>query len=206
MAFDSRAFAIILAGGRSSRMGRDKATLPLGGRTLVERVVAELRRAFSPIIVVGAMPSEQSPVIDEAAADIILVRDRVAGQGPVHALRRGLEAAGGDYGFVASCDLPMLRAAVALKLCAMLGPHDAVIPRIGGRLQMLHAVYRGRCLGALAEMEDIGERRLHTIVERIDAQIVGESEMRAVDPKLESFINVNTPEDYARARATIERS
>ncbi len=206
MESDIGAFAIILAGGRSARMGRDKVALPLGDTTLLERIAAELHRAFSPIIVVAARQADQPSVIDAAARDVILIRDEVAYQGPVHALRAGLGAGAGDHAFVASCDLPLVRAAVALKLCAMLENHDAVIARVGGRLQMLHAVYRRRCLGALDAMEARGERRLHAIVDHIRVRIVEEAEMRLIDPRLESFFNVNTPQDYRAALAAIARS
>lgn len=203
---DIGGFAIILAGGRSARMGRDKMALPIGNTTLLERVVAELRRAFSPIIVVAAREADQPSVIDATACNVILIRDETAYQGPVDALRAGLGAGPGDHAFVASCDLPLVSAEVALKLCAMLDDQDAVIARVGGRLQMLHAVYRRRCLGALDAMAARGERRLHAIVDQIRARIVEEDEMRLIDPQLESFFNVNTPEDYRAALAAIARS
>lgn len=204
---DIGAFAVILAGGRSARMGRDKAGLPIGDTTLLERIVTQLQRAFAPIIVVAARQADQPSVIDAAARGVVLLRDEVAYQGPVHALRAGLSAAAGDYSFVASCDLPLVRAEVALRLCAMLENHDVVIPRVGGRLQMLHAVYRrAPCLGALEAMAAHGERRLHAIGDHIRARIVEEAEMRLIDQRLESFINVNTPDDYRAVLAAIARS
>ena len=203
---ENQAAAIILAGGRSARMGRDKATLPIGDRSLIERAVAELRTAFSPIIVVAAPAVEQPSLFDPEAAGVTLVRDRRAFEGPVGALRAGLAAANRDCAFAAACDLPMLDARVALELCAMLDNHDAVVPRVGGRLQMLHAAYQRRCLDRLAAMEREGERRLHILVERIRTRIVEEPEMRLIDPRLESFVNINTPPDYRSARAAIERS
>ncbi len=198
--------AIVLAGGRSARMGRDKATLPIGDSSLIERVVAELRRSFSPVVVVAAPATERSSPLDRTAAGVILIRDRTAFEGPVGALRAGLAAAGRDCAFAAACDLPMLSARVALALCAMLEDHDAVVPRVGGRLQMLHAAYGLRCVEALAAMERAGERRLHILVERIKARIMEESEMRLIDPQLKSFVNINTPPDYRAARAAVERS
>ncbi|HTW87021.1 MAG TPA: molybdenum cofactor guanylyltransferase [Candidatus Binataceae bacterium] len=206
MELDSGGFAIILAGGRSARMGRDKMALPLGNTTLLERIVAELHRAFSPIIVVAAREADQPSVIDTSLHRVILIRDQTAYQGPVDALRAGLGAGIGDHAFAASCDLPLVSAEVALKLCVMLEDNDAVIARVGGRLQMLHAVYRRRCLGALDAMAARGERRLHTIVDQIRARIVEEAEMRLIDPRLESFCNVNTPEDYRAALTAISRS
>jgi molybdopterin-guanine dinucleotide biosynthesis protein A len=201
---DMGAVAIVLAGGRSARMGRDKAALPIGDTTLLAHVVTQLQRAFTTIIVVAGREADQPSVID--APGVILIRDEFAYQGPVHGLRAGLAAATGDPVFVASCDLPLVRAEVALKLCAMVENHDAAIPRVGGRLQMLHAVYRReRCMGALDAMAARDERRLHRIVDHIQARIVEETDMRLIDPHLESFFNVNTPEDYRAMLNAIAR-
>jgi molybdopterin-guanine dinucleotide biosynthesis protein A len=142
---ESVAAAIVLAGGRSARMGRDKATLPFGDQSLLERIAAELRSAFAPVIVVAAPAAVQPAPLEAAAAGVIVVRDAIAFAGPVGALRRGMAAADRDCVFAAACDLPMLSARVAQELCAMLAEHDAVIPRVGGRLQMLHAAYGRRC-------------------------------------------------------------
>ena len=143
------ASAIILAGGRSARMGQPKATLRLGGMTLIERTIseltrAELARAFDDIVVVAAPESEAIELPKLGAATI--VHDENAYQGPVGALARGLRAARHELAFACSCDLPMLRAEVASWLLSLLGERDdAVIPQVGERLQPLHAVYRRRC-------------------------------------------------------------
>jgi molybdopterin-guanine dinucleotide biosynthesis protein A len=197
------ASAIILAGGRSARMGQPKATLRLGGMTLIERTIseltrAELARAFDDIVVVAAPESEAIELPTLGAA--MIVRDENAYQGPVGALARGLRAARHELAFACSCDLPMLRAEVASWLLSLLGERDdAVIPRVGERLQPLHAVYRRRCVGALDAMLARGERRLGAIADAVNARIVSETEYRRADPDALSCFNINTPEDYARA-------
>ncbi|HUY27365.1 MAG TPA: molybdenum cofactor guanylyltransferase [Candidatus Binataceae bacterium] len=189
--------AIALAGGRSSRMGRAKATLPRGGLTLLEHIVAELGRYFGDLVIVAAPESVQAALAVPAAARII--RDDRAYEGPVDALARGLDAARADAAFACSCDLPMLDARVAAALLAMLSGYDAVIPSVGGRLQPLHAVYRREVAGALRAMRARGENRLSEIAGEVRTRIVDEAELRALDPELRSFMNVNTPADYARA-------
>lgn len=200
------ASAIILAGGRSARMGQPKATLRLGGMTLIERTIgeltrAELARAFDDIIVVAAPESEAIELPALGAATI--VHDENAYQGPVGALARGLRAARHELAFACSCDLPMLRAEVASWLLSLVGDFDAVIPQVGERLQPLHAVYRRRCAGALDAMLARGEHRLSAIADAVDsrilARIVSEAEYRRADPDALSCFNINTPEDYARA-------
>jgi len=195
------ASAIILVGGRSARMGQPKATLRLGGMTLIERTVAELACAFDDIVVVAAPAAEAMELPALGAATI--VRDDDAYQGPVGALARGLRAARRELAFACSCDLPMLRCEVAGWLMSLIGDRDAVIPQVDGRLQPLHAVYRRRCSGALDAMLARGEHRLSAIADavnsRISTLIVSEAEYRRADPDALSCFNINTPEDYARA-------
>lgn len=198
------ASAVILAGGRGSRIGQPKATLRLGGATLIERTVGELSRAFDDIVVVAAPESEGLEL--PALRDVTIVRDAAAYQGPVGALARGLRAARHELAFACSCDLPMLRCAVASWLLSLVDGdstadlrYDAVIPMIEGRLQPLHAAYRQRCAGALDAMLSRGEHRLSAAAGAINARIVSEAEYRRADPEGLSCFNINTPEDYARA-------
>jgi molybdenum cofactor guanylyltransferase len=206
------ASAIILVGGRSARMGQAKATLRLGGMTLIERTVAELTRTdvtgtglaciFDDIVVVAA--PESAAIELPSLGAVTIVHDDDAYQGPVGALARGLRAARHELAFACSCDLPMLRRAVALWLLSLMDGCEAVIPQVGGRLQPLHAVYRRRCAGALDAMLARGEHRLTAIADagnsRISARIVSEAEYRRVDHETLSCFNINTPEDYERAK------
>ena len=198
------ASAIILAGGRSARMGRPKATLRLGGVTLIERTVAELARGFDDIVVVAAPESEGIEL--PALGPVTIVHDGDAYQGPVGALARGLRAARHEVAFACSCDLPMLRCEAAWWLYSLLGGYDAVIPEIGGRLQPVHAGYRRRCAGTLDAMLARGEHRLSAVAEAVDARIVSEAEYRRSDPDALSCFNINTPEDYARAMKLAEKT
>jgi molybdopterin-guanine dinucleotide biosynthesis protein A len=192
------ASAIILAGGRSARMGQAKATLRLGGMTLIERTVAELARVFDDIVVVAA--PESAAIELPALGAVTIVHDDGAYLGPVDALAQGLRTARHELAFACSCDLPMLRCEVASWLMSLLGHCDAVIPQVGGRLQPLHAVYRRRCAGALDAMLARGERHLSAIADVVSARIVAETEYRRTDPDALSCFNINTPEDYARAK------
>lgn len=199
----SSASAIILAGGRSARMGTAKAALRFGDESLIERLIGELRREFEDIVVVAA-PREAQPyrlaaLLGAHAASITLVRDETAYAGPAGALARGLEAARGAIAFACSCDLPLLRAEVARRLCELAVGFDAAIPEIGGQLQPLCAAYGRRAAASIAAIAAGGERRLTAIATRLAMRRVGAEELRTADPELVSFVNVNTPEDYARA-------
>jgi molybdenum cofactor guanylyltransferase len=196
--------AIILAGGKSSRMGRAKAALPFGGVTILERILAELGQGFEQIVVVAARADTESyPVesIIRGARGVVLVRDEDSYAGPVAALVRGLGAADGDTVFACSCDLPLLRVEVARFLCDRIDGFDAAIPRVDNRAQPLCAAYRRSARAAIEAIAAGGERRLTAIVSRLNARTVPEAELLSVDPGLQSFLNTNTPEDYARALA-----
>jgi molybdopterin-guanine dinucleotide biosynthesis protein A len=93
----------------------------------------------------------------------------------------------------------MLRCEVASWMTSLIDDRDAVIPRVGERLQPLHAVYRRQCAGALEAMLARGERRLSAIADAVDLRIVSEVEYRRADPDALSCFNINTPEDYAHA-------
>ncbi len=189
-------------------MGKPKAGLMFGNRTILERLVAELR-GFDDILIIAApaqfeaLPIEQ--LLRAAPPSVRLLRDRTAYQGAAVALARGLAAAAHEVAFACSCDLPLLRAEVVRALYGMLDGYDAVIPEIDGNPQPLCAVYR-RDVGASIEAKIAsGEQRLTSITAALRAHRPGESEMRQIDPDLRSFLNVNTPEDYNRALA-IKRS
>jgi molybdenum cofactor guanylyltransferase len=190
--------AIVLAGGQSSRMGRPKAAIEIGGRTIIGRMVAELRRVTDDIVVVAA-PESAAASRFAIPSGVRIVRDDREYQGPVLALARGLDAASRDAAFACSCDLPLLDGRLAAALAAMLGDYDAVIPEVGGRLQPLHAVYRKRCAAALRALAARGEHRLTAIADAVRTRRVDESELRALDPELRSFLNLNTPADLERA-------
>jgi len=173
-------------------------------------------------------PFPVDPIV-QGVAGAVLVRDRNPYAGPAQALIRGLAAATNEVAFACSCDLPLLRADFARSLCDMLGDYQAVIPEVGGRLQPLCAAYRRACGAALAagriasraapaaarrasrddaaapaaDRDDAAaasaEPSLTSLVSRLTLRIVGESELRLLDPDLKCFFNVNTSEDYARA-------
>lgn len=178
-------------------MGQPKASLDFGGVPLLARIVRELAKRFDEVVIVVAPESEGA--LPAFAEPITLLRDERAYQGPVDALRRALEAITNDSAFACSCDLPLLNADVAVTLVEMLGNFDAVMPEIGGHLQPLHAVYRKRCVTSLAAMGTRGEPRLTAVVEAINVRRVDEHKLREFDPELRSFVNINTPAEYAHA-------
>jgi molybdenum cofactor guanylyltransferase len=191
------ASAIILAGGRSLRMGTSKAALDFGGVPILRRIVDELRRRLLEVIVVSAPDASPGPAIE--VHDARVIHDDLAFAGPLDALRRGLLAASHEIAFACSCDLPLLNADLATAICTMVGNREAAIPKVDGRDQPLCAAYRTSVAASIARMVGDGEKRMLALIDTLDTRRVNESELRPFDPDLRSFINVNTPEDYARA-------
>jgi molybdenum cofactor guanylyltransferase len=190
--------AMVLAGGRSQRMGTLKAELKFGEATLLDVIVGRLKKAFREVVVV-APPAALAELKLADPAGVRIVHDPVPFQGPLAGLKRGLEVATGDPLFVCSCDLPMLSMPVAIELCSMLGYYDAAIPEVGGMLQPLHAAYRKRCAGAIDQLIERGERRALALAEVLKVRKIGEHHLRLLDPGLMSFYNINTPDEYRAA-------
>jgi molybdopterin-guanine dinucleotide biosynthesis protein A len=199
------ASAIILAGGQSRRMGTPKAALMFGNNTILERLIAELCKSFDDILIIAAPArSEAFPIehlLRTAPSSVRLLRDRSEYEGAAVALARGLAAAANDLAFACSCDVPLLRSAVARALYETLNGYDAVIPHLGGKPQPLCAVYRRKAAAEIEMKLVSGEHRLTRITDALKAHRPGDMELRRIDPDLRSFMNINTPEDYNRALA-----
>ena len=185
--------AIILTGGKSSRMGRPKALLPFGNEPLIAQIVRTLKRKFTQIVVVAA-PGQDLPVLPAK-----VVRDEVAYQGPVGGIYYGLKAANESAAFVTSCDAVFLSLPLIAHLTSQIPHNDVVVPYWQNRFQPLHAVYRRSVLPLLKEQLERGELRPIFLYDRVRTCKVGEEEIRRFDPEGLSFFNMNAPEDYAQA-------
>ncbi len=198
------ASAVILAGGKSSRLGRPKPVLPFGEHTMLERIVLELAGGFSETVVVarprnmivGAVMEGLRIEPSSGPARLRVVHDSAPYEGPLKALASALEVITCERAFVCSCDLPLLRADVALALCEMLDEGEAAIPEVGGRLQPLCAAYRRGAAGKMRAAVARGESRMAAVYDALDMRIIPEARLRAIDPELRSFFNVNTEADY----------
>lgn len=188
------ASAIVLTGGKSSRMGRPKALLLFDNEPLILHIVRELKRMFVEILVVAA-PDQDLPPLPA----VTLVRDDVPYQGPVGGIYYGLKAAGGKFDFVTSCDVAFVNLALISHLVSQISDYDVVVPYWQDRLQPLCAVYRKSLLPLLKEQLDRAELQPVSLYEKVRVRKIGEEEIRFFDPEGLSFLNMNTPEDYRLA-------
>ena len=185
--------AIILVGGKSSRMGQSKALLPFGGEPLIVHSVRTLQRYFSQIVVVAA-PEQQLPTLP-----VTLVRDEVAYQGPVGGIFYGLRAATHDLCFVSSCDAPFLNLRLIDYFFSLVENYDVVVPFWEERLQPLHAVYRRSVAPLLQDQLERGELRPVFLYKKVRTYEVPAEDIRRFDPDGLSFRNLNSPADYQAA-------
>ncbi len=190
--------AVVLCGGESRRMGSSKAWLPIGPETMLQRVVRLVGGVASPVVVVAA-PGQAIP---ELPAEVAVVRDLVAGRGPVQGLATGLAAIpeSVELVYATSTDAPMLAPGWIARLADLIGEHDMAVPSVGGELHPLAAVYRrGVVLPVVDRMLEHGRLRLRDVVGFGKVRVVDESELRSVDPELRTLRNLNHPGDYERA-------
>ena len=185
--------AIVLAGGKSSRMGTPKALLPFDGQALIVHVVNTLSRLFEDVVVVAAPGQELPPM------PVTLVYDDVAYQGPVGGICYGLMASKGEVAFVSACDSAFLHVRLIEHLLNQITACDVVVPHWQDRLQPLHAVYRRSVLPLLQEQLARRELRPVFLFDKVRTCRISEEEIRRFDPDGESFFNMNTPQDYAEA-------
>lgn len=179
---------VILAGGRSRRMGRDKAALPVGDQTMLAHLASRLRPAVDEVIVVGA------PV--RAMAGVRLTRDRYRGLGPLAGIHAGLLAAGRPRVWVVGCDLPDAEPALGRLLLGFADGYEAVVPCIDGEPQGVCALYERSLAPRIAAALEAGERSVKRLLRDFRVRYLSAEEVRAADPGLRSFRNLNTPADY----------
>jgi molybdopterin-guanine dinucleotide biosynthesis protein A len=190
---------ILLAGGKSRRMGEDKRYLVVGEQTLLERGLAVLRSIFQEVLVVIA---QDSPPLDVEAR---VVRDLVPECGSLGGLYTGLVQATTPFIFVVACDMPFLDLAVITQFTSRRAAADIVMAKLAARLHPMHALYGKRCLPVVEEMIRKRQLMIQEMVLRSSLLVryVTEADLVAIDPTGRSFQNVNTPADLEAARSLL---
>lgn len=203
----AQAAGVVLAGGRSSRMGSPKAALEWHGSTLLWRTVAIIGRAADGPVVVVRAPAQELPALPP---DTVVVDDPQEGQGPVQGIAVGLAALAGqaDVAFVSSTDMPFLHPAFVRRvLRAVQDGTDVALPVARGFRQPLAASYRTALAPAAERLVQAGRLKPAFLFEECNVAVLDEAALRAdpvlaaLDPDLDSVLNVNEPADYQSARA-----
>jgi molybdopterin-guanine dinucleotide biosynthesis protein A len=196
-----RSSGIVLAGGASIRMGLPKARLAWGDLTLLARTVEVVAQAAGrPVIVVRA-PEQKLPELPPWAE---VVEDARPGRGPLEGLAAGLRALAGraEVAFVSATDVPFLSADFVGAVIDALGAEDdAAVPLVQGASYPLSAAYRIGTVTAVERQLARDELRLRSLLDDLRVRWLDEPTLRAVDPDLDSLVNVNAPEDWEQAQS-----
>ena len=185
----------VLAGGQSRRMGRDKALLPLGDQTLIERILAVARPLGDPRIIIGDPTTY-------AHLGLPIHPDRHSGLGPLGGLHTALSTTAAPV-LLLACDLPFLTSAFLRHLVSRRGPHQAVVPHSTTGLQPLCALYEPSCLAAVDAAIQAGRLGMRDLLSNLSLDIVREKDWRPYDERGLLFANLNSPAEYERAQAAL---
>lgn len=180
-----------MAGGKSSRMNKNKAFLELEGSPLVERSLAVLQTVFTEVLISSNKP--------ELYADygVPIIQDEVLERGPLEGLYQGLKSAAHEWVFFVACDMPFLRAEVIRFLFSGISKHDVVVPRLQSGLHPLHAFYHRRCLPLIKNNLEAGRLKIIDFYPSCSVKYVEETELKIFLDLTNVFCNVNTPEEWS---------
>jgi molybdopterin-guanine dinucleotide biosynthesis protein A len=191
-----RVTGVIQAGGKSIRMGgAPKALVPLGGRSLIERVVDAVRAVTGDVLIVTNTPALY------AHLGLPMVPDVFPDHGSLGGIYSGLAAVPGDAAFTVACDMPFLSVEVVRLVASRAAEADVVIPQIAGKWETLHACYAKSCLGPIERRLRSGQLKVIGFFDEVRVLVITEAQIaRLCDPAV-VFMNVNTPDELDRARA-----
>jgi len=182
---------VILIGGKSRRMGRDKAFLEVAGKPLFERVLEVFRKSFAKVVLVGGGEERFS------GYDLPVMTDIYPGSS-LGGLYTGLYRAKTDYVFASSCDLPFPNVEVLNYLCSLKDGFDAVVARTAYGYEPFFALYAKSCLGPIKTQLNSGDCCAYTYYPQVRVRFVADDELAQFNRDGRAFLNVNTPEEFAK--------
>lgn len=184
---------ILLAGGKNSRMGANKAFLEIDGIRLIEKALNIYRRIFSEIIIVT-----NDPLSYLEFTDAMLVTDIYQEKGPLGGIYTGLFYAKNDYAFACPCDMPFLNEDFIAYLIGQAGHHDVIVPELADGYQALHAIYSRKCLPSIKRLLLMDKLKITGFYRDMRVLTIGEDQTSPFNKDGRLFHNLNTPEDIKK--------
>jgi molybdopterin-guanine dinucleotide biosynthesis protein A len=181
-------------------MGRDKAFLELDGRAMIEIVIERMAEVCEEVWIVADDARRY------AHLDVPVVEDRFRGVGVLGGLHAGLTAATHELALAVACDMPFLNPGLLRAFADWAEGYDVAVLRQGEQVEPLHAAYRRVCSAAIEAAIHAGRRRVVSFFPQVRVRYVDVCEVIPLDPKLASFGNVNTPEEWKAVKLAIERT
>ena len=189
--------AIILAGGKSSRMGFDKALLKINNHFLMEEILQKLKTIFAEILIVTNRPKQFNSLtslhLTKIACDII------PHQGPLGGIYSGLMNSGSFYNFVLACDMPFVNLELIKYMVSIKDNFDAVVPKLKKGYEALFAIYSKNCISAISEILKTGDLKVVNFFNKLKLRELNEKEISRFGAPDVLFMNINTREDLSRA-------
>ncbi|KRE48543.1 molybdenum cofactor guanylyltransferase [Paenibacillus sp. Soil522] len=188
---------LILAGGQSTRMGTDKALLPINGRPLLYRLASQVAAFTQTVTIAIGAPQRESlyrEALSDLAAQVSFVTDQFPGCGPLSGLHAGLSAIADGYVFIIACDMPQLSAPLLQQLLSRIDSGADVIHAAG---QPFHAIYHTRTAAQIQAALEAQDYRLMGLLNRLQTIEIAMKE----GSQSTAFTNLNTPEDYNKYTA-----
>lgn len=193
--------AILLCGGRSDRMGLNKGLIEWKGQPLIVRLAELLEELFGDVLLITGQERRYTELID-----LPILKDKMEGLGPLGGIYTGLLASGNEHNLVAACDMPQVKPELLKLLVGEIDDSPLIVPQVGGFLEPLLAVYSKRCISKIEHLFQLEKLKPLDLLELLPAKIIPEEKLRKVDPGLESFFNLNAPEDLRPLSPNMSRS
>lgn len=184
---------VILVGGKSRRMGQDKAFLLIEGLPVIERMITVMQGCFKKLVLVGDRPERFEQY------GLPVLQDSYPGSS-LGGLYTGLQHAETGQIFVSSCDIPFPDPELVRLICAEAGGYEAVVPATDNGLEPLFALYYKSCLPTMLAALEVGNYRITSVLHHLNVKTIPNEQMKAVDPGGKGLLNINTPQDYAACR------
>jgi len=193
---------IVLAGGKGLRLGQEKALETIGKRSLLERVICELRFFSNDMLVISASESSYPQLRDYP--NLRIASDIYPSKGPLGGIYTGLKISNSFYNLVIACDMPFLNQALLLYMIQVSAGFDLIVPRLGDMVEPLHAVYSKGCLAPIENLLKQGSLSVRELFTLVRVRYVEAEEINRFDPEHLSFFNINNESDLKRARGFIK--
>ena len=193
----------ILSGGKSSRMGTDKALLPIEGKTMIEHIIAQVKDIGDEVIVITNTPEGYKFL------NLPIFTDVIPDKGALGGLYTAIDAASHPYTLILACDMPFLNQGLLRYMISLAPEADAVIPKIAapdgekkksGMAEPLRAIYSKACLAPIRKCIDEDNLKMIAFFKDVKLRWIDEEEIRKFDAELVTFMNANTPEEFERMK------
>jgi len=190
---------VILAGGASKRYGKNKAFLKIGSARLIDSVLQEMKTIFKRVILITNEKKKYEYL------KIPMFEDLVKGLGPLGGIYTGLMSMPDQAGFFVACDMPFINSQLVRYMVDIKkDDHAAVVPLVANEVEPLHAIYAQSCLGPIRNLIDSKSYQVRLFYDQIPIRYVKEDEIRKFVSPSSAFLNINTPDEFAKVKSLIK--